>query len=58
MSDNKHITHPADAQRIDVNDPAEVRNWCKSLGCTESELTDAVEAVGTWADDVRDHLGA
>lgn len=56
MSDNKHITHPTDAQRIDVHDPFEVSNWCKSLGCTETQLKKAVDAVGTWADDVREHL--
>ncbi|MGJ7513034.1 MULTISPECIES: DUF3606 domain-containing protein [Pseudomonas] len=56
MPDNKHITHPTDAQRIDINDPFEVKNWCKSLSCTETELKKAVDAVGTWADDVRAHL--
>ncbi|MBI6855931.1 DUF3606 domain-containing protein [Pseudomonas cichorii] len=56
MPDNKHLTHPQDAIRIDVNDPDEVRNWTKSLGCTEDQLKAAVEAVGTYADDVREFL--
>jgi len=56
MSDNKHITHPTDAQRIDIHDPQEIRNWCLSLGCSETQLKNAVAAVGTWADDVRAHL--
>lgn len=56
MSDNKHITHPTDAQRIDVHDSFEVSNWCNSLGCTETQLKNAVEAVGTWAHDVREYL--
>lgn len=56
MSDNKNITQPLDAKRIDVNDPAEVRNWCKSFGCTEQQLKDAVKAVGTSGAAVRRHL--
>lgn len=57
MSDNKHITHPEDAKRIDIHDANEVRNWTKSLGCTEAELKQAVAAVGTYADKVRQYLG-
>lgn len=57
MSDNKNITHPLDAKRIDVNDPFEVRNWCKSLGCTEAVLKSAVKAVGDSGAAVRKHLG-
>ncbi|MGX5834010.1 DUF3606 domain-containing protein [Aeromonas piscicola] len=56
MSDNKTITHPLDAKRIDINDPAEVRNWTKALGCTEAQLKAAVKAVGTYGKDVRAHL--
>jgi len=56
MSDNKNIKRPLDNKRIDINDPQEVRNWCKSLGCTESELKKAVNAVGTSAAKVREHL--
>ncbi|AWM92498.1 hypothetical protein DJ564_17580 [Pseudomonas sp. 31-12] len=56
MSDNKNITSPLDTRRIDVNDPNEVRNWCKSIGCTELQLLRAVRAVGTWASDVKVHL--
>ncbi|WP_085706881.1 DUF3606 domain-containing protein [Pseudomonas sp. B35(2017)] len=57
MSDNKHITHPEDAKRIDVNDPFEVRNWTSALGCTEAQLKQAVAAVGTYASKVREYLG-
>lgn len=57
MPDNKKITHPLDAKRIDIHDPAEVRNWCKSLGCTEQQLKAAVKTVGTSAAAVRKHLG-
>ena len=57
MPDNKNITHPLDAKRIDSHDPAEVRNWCKSFGCTEAQLKTAVNAVGTSGAAVRKYLG-
>jgi hypothetical protein len=57
MPDDKNITHPLDAKRIDINDPYEVRNWCKALGCTESELRAAVRAVGTSGKAIREYLG-
>jgi hypothetical protein len=57
MPDNKKITHPLDAKRIDINDPDEVRNWCKSLGCTAQQLKDAVKKVGTSGAAVRKYLG-
>jgi len=57
MPDNKNITHPLDAKRIDINDPAEVRNWCQALGCSEAQLRAAVAAVGTSGAAVRRHLG-
>ncbi|MDY6842231.1 MAG: DUF3606 domain-containing protein [Pseudomonadota bacterium] len=56
MPDNKNITHPLDAKRIDINDPAEVRNWCRSLGCSESQLKQAVRQVGTSGKAVRKQL--
>ncbi|OOE78229.1 MULTISPECIES: DUF3606 domain-containing protein [unclassified Salinivibrio] len=57
MPDNKNIIAPDDKRRIDVNDPAEVRNWCKSFGCTEAELKAAVKAAdSTYARDVQQYL--
>ena len=56
MPDNKQIRRPLDQQRIDVNDPQEVANWCKALNCTKSELRAAVCAVGTSASAVRSWL--
>ncbi|SEQ55316.1 Protein of unknown function [Pseudomonas sp. NFACC02] len=56
MPDNKHITHPEDAKRIDIHDLHEIRNWCQAFGCTVEELKSAVDAVGTWAKDVTAHL--
>ncbi len=56
MPDDKRIRQPLDNKRIDINDPQEIRNWCNSFGCTESELKQAVAAVGTSAKEVREYL--
>ncbi|KNY26343.1 DUF3606 domain-containing protein [Pseudobacteroides cellulosolvens] len=56
MPDDKTIRQPLDGKRIDINDPNEVRNWTDILDCTPEELKDAVKAVGTSADAVKDHL--
>jgi hypothetical protein len=57
IMDDKTKTHPLDNKRIDVHDANEVRNWTRSLGCTESELKNAVKAVGTSGAKVRVYLG-
>lgn len=57
MPDNKDITHPLDAKRIDINDPAEIQNWCNSFNCTEEQLKIAVSAVGTSGKAVKKYLG-
>jgi len=57
MSDDKTKRGTPDRDRIDINDPDEVRNWTKSLGVTKEELQRAVEAVGTTPGKVYDYLG-
>jgi len=57
MSDDKSNRGFPDRDRIDMNDPDEVRNWTQSLGVTKEELQRAVEAVGTTAGKVYDYLG-
>jgi hypothetical protein len=57
MSDDKAERGPPDRDRIDINDPDEIRNWTKSLGVTGDELRRAVHAVGTHASRVREYLG-
>ncbi|WP_449242903.1 DUF3606 domain-containing protein [Desulfovibrio sp.] len=57
MPDDKTKRAPLDNKRIDVDDPAEVRNWCKSFGCSAAELKKAVSEVGTSAAAVKQHLG-
>ena len=46
-----------DRDRIDMNDPDEVRNWTRSLGVTKEELQRAVEAVGNSSGKVYDYIG-
>jgi hypothetical protein len=45
-----------DRKLIALKEPYEVRDWCKSLGCTEAELKAAVAAVGHSAVKVRAYL--
>ena len=55
MSDDKSKT-ALDRKLISLAEPYEVRDWCKSLGCTEPRLRDAVQAVGHSAEKVREWL--
>jgi hypothetical protein len=56
MSDDKANRGNPDRQRIDVNDPNELRNWSESIGVTPEELKAAVQQVGPVVERVRDHL--
>jgi Protein of unknown function (DUF3606) len=58
MSDDKSKRGNPDRDRIDVNDPDELRNWSKSLNKTEEEIKDAVRVVGNSATKVRQHFDA
>ena len=57
MADDKANRGSPDRDRIDVNDPDELRNWSKSLNTTPDKLKEAVQAVGPTASKVREHLG-
>jgi hypothetical protein len=56
MSDDKANRGTPDRDRIDMNDPDEVRNWSKSLGVSREELQAAVQAAGDRAERVREYL--
>jgi len=45
-----------DRKLIALEQEHEVRDWTKSLGCTEAELRAAVKAVGNSAEKVREFL--
>lgn len=55
MSDDKKATGQ-DRKLISLSEDYEVRDWMKSLGCTEADLRAAVKAVGNSAEAVRDYL--
>lgn len=45
-----------DTTVVDIADGNEVRYWCESLGCTEAQLRESVQAVGSSPDNVREFL--
>jgi hypothetical protein len=53
--DDTHRTWQ-DLRQIELARSYEVRDWCKAFGCTKEELHDAVKAVGTSAQKVREYL--
>lgn len=57
MADDKRAVGSPDRDRISLTEDYEVRDWTRSLGVSEQELRDAVDAVGNSADAVRAYLG-
>ena len=63
MDLDKPIPHPdnsfrnGDPRFIDVTNPAERAFWIKALETSENDLLNAVDAVGTSAQKVKDYLG-
>lgn len=58
MADDKKSVGSLDRDRISLSEDYEVRDWSASLGVSEAELREAVDAVGNSADKVRDYLKA
>jgi len=58
MTDDLTKRGPQDGSRVNVNEPWEVRYWCREFACTEDQLRAAVRAVGVMVSDVRRHLHA
>lgn len=56
MSDDKNSRGTADRQRIDLEDPDEVRSWASSLSVTDNQLIEAVRIAGIEAARVREYL--
>lgn len=56
MSDDRTKRGPADAARVALQQPWEVRYWTRRFSCTREELTEAVAAVGHMAADVEEWL--
>lgn len=57
MSDDKTKKRPQDASKINLNQRYEIDYWCNRFGCSEDELRNAVDIVGTSKEDVEDFLG-
>ncbi len=45
-----------DSTIVEISDGNEVRYWCDSLGCTEAQLRESVQAVGSSPASVREFL--
>jgi hypothetical protein len=58
MADNLKQRGGQDRTRIDVGQAHELRHWSEKFGVSKERLTQAVEAVGTQADKVEQHLRA
>ena len=56
MADDRNIRGPQDRSRINTDQDYEVRYWTQELETSEEELRRAVQAVGSSADTVREHL--
>lgn len=56
MSDDKKQTGAPDRDRISLSEDYEIRDWTASLGVSEQELREGVDAVGNSADAVRAYL--
>jgi len=56
MSDNLQDRGGQDRNRIDVSQDWELRYWSEKFGCSHDELKAAVQAAGTYAEDVEKYL--
>jgi hypothetical protein len=55
-SDSASSAGKTAAQRIDVDREEDLREWARKLDVSEDQLKEAVQAVGSVASDVEDHL--
>lgn len=58
MSPLKAAEDPASHAEVDVDDKASIERWSRALGTTDAALMNAVQAVGTRIDRIKDYLGA
>ncbi len=56
MPDDPKIKGAQDRKRINIHESYEVAYWTKTLRVTPEELRDAVSAVGTSVEKVREYL--
>ena len=53
---NESTSADGHGQRIDIDNPQDLRQWARTLDASEDQIREAVQAVGTRASDVEDHL--
>ena len=58
MPDPHDSFTPLDPGRINSMDPVEVRYWCNEFHCAETDLRNAIAAVGEHVTAVRDQLAS
>jgi hypothetical protein len=56
MADDKTNIGSPDRDRVSLGEDYEILNWTRSLGVSEAELREAVDAVGNSVDAVRAYL--
>ena len=56
MPDDRTNRGGSDRERINVNQPYELRDWAKKFNATPEQIKEAVQAVGDRADKVEMHL--
>jgi len=54
--DDKNKSGGSDRKRIDISEDYEVRDWSEKFNVSKERLKEAVEAVGTYADEVEKYL--
>jgi hypothetical protein len=57
MPDDKSKTGKPDRDRINVNEPYELKDWANKFGVSQEELKAAVRLVGPMVTNVKRHLG-
>lgn len=57
MPDNKDLTGKPDRERINVNEPYELRDWSQQLGVPPDKLKELVRDHGPMVADIRKALG-
>jgi hypothetical protein len=57
MPDNLKNTGQQDDERINVNQPWELRDWAKKLKISKEKLIEVVKQVGPMVKDVKKFLG-
>ncbi len=56
MPDDLQQRGGQDRERINVNEPHELRYWSRQFNVSEDDVKAAVEAVGDRVDDVRERV--